>query len=89
MLDANLEKTLKAGHAPGLVALVARDDDVHVAVLGRMAIDGPPMQRDSIFRLASMASAITAATFMTLLDDGKLRGRAASAATARKCLSNR
>ena len=37
-----------------------------------MALDGPPMQRDSIFRLASKASAITAATVMTLVDDGKL-----------------
>jgi CubicO group peptidase (beta-lactamase class C family) len=72
-LDANLEKALKAGHAPGLVGLVARGGDVHITVLGRMALGGPPMQRDSIFRLASMASAITAATFMTLVDDGKLK----------------
>jgi CubicO group peptidase (beta-lactamase class C family) len=72
-LDANLEKALKAGHAPGLVGLVARGDDIHVAALGRMAVDGPPMQRDSIFRIASMSKPITAAATMVLVADGKVR----------------
>jgi CubicO group peptidase (beta-lactamase class C family) len=72
-LDANLEKALKAGHAPGLVGLVARGDDVHVAALGRMAVDGPPMQRDSIFRIASMSKPIAAAATMMLVADGKLK----------------
>src|SRR5829696_4932999 len=72
-LDANLEKALKAGHAPGLVGLVARADDVHVAALGRMAVDGPLMQRDSIFRIASMSKPITAAATMVLIADGKLK----------------
>ena len=72
-LDANLAKALNAGHAPGLVALVARGDDVHVAVLGRMAVDGPPMQRDSIFRIASMTKPITAFATMMLIADGKLK----------------
>jgi hypothetical protein len=30
---------------PGLVALVASGDDVHVEVRGALSIDGPPMQR--------------------------------------------
>jgi CubicO group peptidase (beta-lactamase class C family) len=72
-LDANLEKALKAGHAPGLVGLVARGDDIHVAALGRMAVDGPPMQRDSIFRIASMSKPITASATMMLVADGKLK----------------
>lgn len=72
-LDANLQEALKAGHAPGLVGLVARDDDIHVIVLGRMAVDGPPMRRDSIFRIASMSKPITAAATMLLIADGKLK----------------
>ncbi|KPG75055.1 serine hydrolase domain-containing protein [Pseudomonas libanensis] len=72
-VDANLQKALNAGHAPGLVGLLARGDDAHVAVLGRMALDGPPMRRDSIFRIASMSKVITAAATMLLVDDGKLK----------------
>ncbi len=46
---------------PGLVALVARGDDVHAEVLGTMAVGGPPVSRDSIFRIASDSKPITAA----------------------------
>jgi CubicO group peptidase (beta-lactamase class C family) len=71
-LDANLEKAVAAGHAPGLVGLVARGAEIHVVSLGRMAVDGPAMQRDSIFRIASMTKPITAAATMMLVDEGKL-----------------
>lgn len=37
-----------------------------------MAIDGAAMQRDSIFRIASMTKPITAAATMMLVEDGKL-----------------
>ena len=47
-LDNSLEKAVAAGHAPGLVGLVARGRDVHVGSIGRAAIDGATMQRDSI-----------------------------------------
>jgi len=71
-LDANLEKAVAAGYAPGLVGLIARATEVHVASLGRMAVDGAAMQRDSIFRIASMTKPITAAATMLLVDEGKL-----------------
>lgn len=38
---------------PGLVALVARGDQVHAEALGSLSIGGPPVQRDSLFRIAS------------------------------------
>jgi CubicO group peptidase (beta-lactamase class C family) len=60
------------GEIPGLVALVARGDDVHVDVTGSMAIGGPPMPRDAIFRIASMTKPIVAAGVMALIEDGKL-----------------
>ena len=71
-LDANLEKAIAVGHAPGLVGLVAKGPEVHVVAFGRLAIDGPPMQRDSIFRIASMTKPITAAAAMMLVEEGKL-----------------
>jgi len=59
---------------PGLVALVSREEDVHVEVLGTMAIGGPvPMQRDTIFRIASLTKPITAAAAMILVEECKLR----------------
>lgn len=57
---------------PGLVALVASGDDVHVEALGSLSIDGPPVQRDSLFRIASTTKPITGAVTLALIDDGLL-----------------
>src|SRR5260370_24365942 len=59
---------------PGLVALVSRDDDVHVETLGRMSVGHPaPMKRDTIFRIASLAKPVTAVAAMILVEECKLR----------------
>lgn len=59
---------------PGLVALVSRHEDVHVETLGTMAAgEHAPMKRDTIFRIASITKAITAAAAMILVEDCKLR----------------
>ena len=55
---------------PGLVALVARGDDVHVVALGRFGIGGRPVRRDSLFRIASITKPITAAATMSAVDEG-------------------
>jgi CubicO group peptidase (beta-lactamase class C family) len=55
---------------PGLVTLVAHGDEVHVEALGRLSIGGPPVQRDSLFRIASTTKPITAAATMALVDEG-------------------
>jgi CubicO group peptidase (beta-lactamase class C family) len=57
---------------PGLVALVASGDDVHVEALGSTTIDGPPVQRDTLFRIASTTKPITGAVTMALVDEGRL-----------------
>ena len=57
---------------PGLVALVASGDDVHVEALGSLSIGGPPVQRDSLFRIASTTKPITGAVTMALVDEGLL-----------------
>ncbi len=57
---------------PGLVALVASGADVHVEALGTLSIDGPAVQRDSLFRIASTTKPITGAVTMALVDKGLL-----------------
>ena len=59
---------------PGLVALVSRDDHLHVETLGAMAFSAPaPMQRDAIFRIASLTKVIAAVAAMILVEECKLR----------------
>ena len=45
---------------PGLVALVAQGDDVHVETLGTLTVGGRPVERTSLFRIASTTKPITA-----------------------------
>ena len=59
---------------PGLVALVGHRDDVHVEALGTLAFGDPtPMQRDTIFRIASITKLVTAVAAMILVEECRLR----------------
>jgi len=72
-LHDRLAAQVEAGDVPGLVALVARGDDVRTEVLGTGALDNPtPLRRDAIFRIASLTKPIAAAGAMVLVDDGVL-----------------
>src|SRR5260370_31806131 len=64
---------VEAGDMPGLVTLVSRHGEIHVDLIGRMAFDGAPMQRDTIFRIASMTKTITAVAAMILVEECKIR----------------
>src|SRR6266536_3788135 len=55
---------------PGLVALVACGDQVPAEALGRLSAGGPPVARDSIFRIASTTKPITAAATLVLAAEG-------------------
>jgi CubicO group peptidase (beta-lactamase class C family) len=57
---------------PGLVAIVARGGQVHAEVLGSLAIGGPPMRRDSVFRIASITKPVTGAATLALAAEGLL-----------------
>ncbi|MFR9805367.1 serine hydrolase domain-containing protein [Pseudonocardia sp. RS010] len=61
------------GSVPGLVAAVERGSELEVVVLGGTGPGGPPLRRDSIFRIASISKPITAVAAMTLLEDGSIR----------------
>jgi CubicO group peptidase (beta-lactamase class C family) len=55
---------------PGLVALVASGDQVHVETLGTLSVGGPSVQRDSLFRIASVTKPITGAATLALIEEG-------------------
>ncbi len=61
------------GELPGVVTLVARDEDVHVDAIGVKAFGGhEPMRRDAIFRITSMTKPILALATMMLVEEGAL-----------------
>jgi CubicO group peptidase (beta-lactamase class C family) len=65
---------VERGEVPGLVALVSRHDEAYVEALGVKALGGSdPVERDTIFRIASMTKPITAAAAMILVEECKLR----------------
>jgi CubicO group peptidase (beta-lactamase class C family) len=65
---------VERGVAPGLVTVVSRRGETHVDAIGMMAVDGTePMQRDTIFRIASVTKPITAAAAMILVEEGTVR----------------
>lgn len=57
---------------PGLVVAAASGDEVHVEALGVLSLGGPPVRRDSLFRIASTTKPITGAVTMALVDEGLL-----------------
>src|ERR1700761_7001344 len=64
---------IERGDLPGLVMLVSRHGEVHVEAMGRLAVEGSPMTRDSIFRITSMTKPVTAAAAMILVEEGKIQ----------------
>src|SRR5579859_8030833 len=71
-IDEIVRDAVEQGQAPGVVAAVARGDQVHVATAGVMAVGGGPMRRDTLFRISSNTKPITAALVLSLVDAGVL-----------------
>jgi CubicO group peptidase (beta-lactamase class C family) len=72
-LHAAAERHVGDDRVPGLVTLVACGGQVHVEALGRLAVGGPPVARDSIFRIASTTKPITAAVTLAVAAEGLFR----------------
>jgi CubicO group peptidase (beta-lactamase class C family) len=72
-LDDIIEAAVARGDAPGVVAAVGRGDEGYVAAAGVMAVGGPPMQPDTLFRISSMTKPVTAAVVLSLAEDGAIR----------------
>jgi hypothetical protein len=64
---------IERNDVPGLVALVARRDAVHVEVMGSLGEDREPMRRDAIFRIASMTRPVVAVAALILVEECRLR----------------
>jgi len=58
---------------PGVVVLAATGDRVHVEALGVLSVGGPPVTRDSQFRIASMTKPVTGAATMVLIQEGLIQ----------------
>lgn len=72
-LQETLDGPVDGGSLAGAVALVARGDEVEVAVAGRLAVDQPAlMARDTIVRAASITKPIVAAAVLMLVEDGQI-----------------
>ena len=72
--QASIHEAIDAGLLAGAVTLVWRSGEVlQVNELGYRDVQANlPMQRDTIFRIASMSKPVTVAAAMTLVDEGRL-----------------
>jgi CubicO group peptidase (beta-lactamase class C family) len=69
-----LRRHVDSGRLPGLVAVISRRGAEHVDAIGTLGFDSKaPMQRDTIFRMASVTKVITAVATMILVEECRLR----------------
>ena len=72
-LHAAMAQRVEQGQMPGMVTLIAHDDDVHVDTIGYKAFGGSePMTRDTVFRIASMTKPVLAVATLQLVEEGRL-----------------
>jgi CubicO group peptidase (beta-lactamase class C family) len=73
-IPQRMSQFVKDHQISGAVTLVARDGDVvHWEAVGKADVENnQPMQKDTIFAIASMTKPITATAVMMLQDEGKL-----------------
>ncbi len=70
IMSAHVER----GDVPGLVAVVARGDDVHLETLGTLAMGNEtPMRANTVFRIASLTKIAAAVAGMILIEECAMR----------------
>ena len=68
-----MRSTIDSSMVPGMVTLLARQDEVHVKAIGLQdTATEAPMRRDTIFRIASMTKPVSAAAAMILVEEGMI-----------------
>ncbi len=74
-IDAMLQKSIRDGEVPGIVALIAKNGKIVFHHAYGMADNpsGKPMKKDAIFRIASQTKAITATAVMMLWEEGRFQ----------------
>ena len=68
-----MARYVKQGSVPGVVTAISRRDETHIDAVGRKAIGAGTIQRDTIFRIASMTKPVTAVATLILVEECKLR----------------
>ena len=72
-LHAVMAAHVDRGDLPGVVTAVARHGAARIDAIGALDFGGTkPMQRDTIFRIASLTKPITGAVAMMLVEDGTI-----------------
>lgn len=73
-IDQVLQQRCASGEIPGMVAMAASGEEIlYQGAFGRRDLSKPqPMTPDSVFWIASMTKAITAAAAMQLVEQGRL-----------------
>ena len=69
-----MQGLINRNELPGLVALLHRRGETHVHAMGHLSIErNNPVQRDTIFRIASLTKPVTAVAALMLIEDGVFR----------------
>jgi CubicO group peptidase (beta-lactamase class C family) len=73
-LSSTLQQFVDQGRAAGIVTIVVRQGKVvEFEAFGKRDVEAnAPMQKDAIFRIASMSKAVTSVAAMILMEEGKL-----------------
>ncbi len=72
-LRTRMQAFVDNGEIAGAVTVVGRKDGViSCETFGKLRLDGEPMPKDALFRIASMTKPITAVGIMILAEEGKL-----------------
>ena len=71
-LDAHMQGLVDTGHLPGVTTMLVRHGKVvNFQVHGKKGFDGPPMAKDTIFRIYSQTKPVTGVAMMILFEEGK------------------
>jgi CubicO group peptidase (beta-lactamase class C family) len=72
-IRAALQKVVDSGQLAGAATLVWRDGEAHTACLGWRDVEAHlPVERDTIFRIASMTKPITSVAALMLVEEGRI-----------------
>ena len=71
-LDAHMQDLVDTGHLPGVTTMLVRHGKiVNYEVHGKKGFDGPPMTKDTVFRIYSQTKPVTGVAMMILFQEGK------------------
>ncbi len=74
-IPGEMQRFVDSGDLSGMVTLIWRRGAIaHASVLGsRNLAEGLPMQRDTLFRIASMTKPVTSVAALMLMEEGRLK----------------